>query len=81
VSSYVSVSTRLRSSSGHGVDWRTGVDCQRTGSFTKESNFCRVHRDVTYGGPGVSVCEQFVFLPTSLNTVSLMTLRWSRVVT
>jgi hypothetical protein len=26
VSPYVSVPTRLRSSSGHDVDWRTGVD-------------------------------------------------------
>jgi hypothetical protein len=35
VSPYVSVSKRLRSSSGHGVDWRTGVDCQGSGSFTE----------------------------------------------
>ncbi len=28
VSPYVSVPTRLKSSSGHGVDCRTGVDCQ-----------------------------------------------------
>ena len=35
VSPYVSVPTRRRSSSGHGIDWRTGVDCQCTGSFTQ----------------------------------------------
>ena len=34
MSPYVSVPTRLRSSSGHGVDWRTGLDVQRAGSFT-----------------------------------------------
>ena len=28
---YVSVLKRQRSSSGHRVDWRTGVDCQHTG--------------------------------------------------
>jgi hypothetical protein len=31
---YVSEPKRLRSSSGHGGDWRTGVDFQRAGSFT-----------------------------------------------
>ncbi len=35
------------------------------------SSFCRVHRDVTYGGPGVSLCEQFVFLPTAMNALWL----------
>ena len=34
VSPYVSEPTRLRPSFGHGVDWRTGVDVQHTGSFT-----------------------------------------------
>ncbi len=32
--SYVSVPTRLRSSSAHGVDWRTGVDVHHSWSFT-----------------------------------------------
>jgi hypothetical protein len=32
VSLYVLETKRLRSSSGHGVDWRTGVDFQHTGS-------------------------------------------------
>jgi hypothetical protein len=31
---YASDPTRLTSSSGHGGDWRTGVDFQHTGSFT-----------------------------------------------
>ena len=34
MSPYVSVPTRLRSSSGYGVDWRTGVDLKYAGSFT-----------------------------------------------
>ena len=34
---YVSEPKRLRSSSGHGGDWRTGVDFQRDGSFTHHS--------------------------------------------
>jgi hypothetical protein len=35
VSPYVSVPMRLRSSSG--VDWRTGVDVQHAGSFTRSA--------------------------------------------
>ena len=39
VTSYFSEPTRLRSSSGHWVDWRTGLDCQHAGSFTHRVKF------------------------------------------
>jgi hypothetical protein len=67
VSKYVSVTTRLRSSSGHGLEWRTGMDCQCSGSFTNITKFLSFSRGRDPGGPGVSVCEQFVLLPTSLH--------------
>ncbi len=37
------------------------------GPLHTAQSFCRAHGDVTHGGPGVSVCEQFVLLPTALN--------------
>ena len=65
VSPYVSEPKRLRPSFGHGVDWRTGVDVQRAGSFTHSAKLlsCPWGRDpwMTQG-----VCELFVFLPTAL---------------
>ena len=44
---YVSETKGLRSSCGHGVDWRTGVDFQHTGSFTHITKFlsCPWERD------------------------------------
>ena len=36
---HVSQTKRLRSSSGHGVDWRTGVNFQHPGSFTHNVKF------------------------------------------
>jgi hypothetical protein len=42
------------------------VDVQHAGSFTHSASFCGAHGDVTYGGPGISVCESSVFLPTAI---------------
>jgi hypothetical protein len=52
---YVSESKRLRSSSGHGGGWRTGVDFQHDGHLHTVLRVCRVHGDVTHGGPGILV--------------------------
>jgi hypothetical protein len=70
VSLYVSETKRLRSSSGHGVGWRTGVDFQDAGSFTHNVKFlsCPWGRD-PWGTR--RVCELSVFLPTSLYVLRL----------
>ena len=65
VSPYVSKPPRLSPSFGHGVDWRTGVDIQRAGSFTHSAKFlsCPWGRD-PWGTR--NVCELSVLLPTAL---------------
>ena len=61
VSLYVSDPKRLRSSSGHGVGWRTGVDFQHTGSFTHSAKFLSYPGDVTHGGLGEFVSCPYFF--------------------
>ncbi len=70
MSLYVSEPKRLRSSSGHGVGWRTGVDFQHAGSFTHSAKFlsCPWGRD-PWGTR--RVCELSVFLPTALYALRL----------
>jgi hypothetical protein len=82
VSPYVSVPTRLRSSSGHGVDWRTGGDFQHAGSFIHSDKIlsCPWGRETT-GDPQYQFCESSVFLPTGLNAFCPFVGRWIRVVT
>ncbi len=81
VSTYVSVTTRLRSSSGHGVEWRTGVDVQHAGSFTHSTKILSFpwRRDPW----GTRNINQFVTGDDSVpsdSTVRLVVLRWNRVV-
>jgi hypothetical protein len=59
---YVSESKRLRSSSGHGGGWRTGVDFQDAGSFTHSATSlsCPCGRD-PWGTRNIS----FVICPYS----------------
>jgi hypothetical protein len=54
---YVSVPTRLRSSSGPVTVLTGGRGWTSTtpGHLRTVSNFCRAHWDVTHGGPGISV--------------------------
>ena len=58
---YVSESKRLRSSSGHGVDWRTGWTSITPGHIHTAPNFCRVHGDVTHGETGGFVNSPYSF--------------------
>ena len=61
---------RLRSSSGHGVDWRTGWTSSAPGHLHTTTNFCRSHGNVTkMGDPEYHFCDLSVFLPTSLDVL------------
>ncbi len=71
MSLYISETKKLRSSSGHGVDWRTGVDFQYTGSFTHI--VCRVHGDVTHGGLGGFVSYPYFFPQHRMSYLSVGT--------
>ena len=70
MSLYVSEPKRLRSSSGHGGGWRTGVDFQHAESFTHSSKIlsCPWGRD-PWGTR--RVCELSVFLATALYALRL----------
>ena len=70
VSSYVSGPTRLRSSSGHGVDWRTGVDFQHTGSFTHSPKLQVWGRD-PWGTRNISFVSRPYFFPQNCMSCSL----------
>ncbi len=56
--------TKLRSSSGHGVDWRAGWTSSTPGHLHTVPSFCRAHAhgDVTLGDPECSfVSGTFVY--------------------
>jgi hypothetical protein len=67
---YVSGPKRIRSSSGHGIDWRTGVTSElqwtasTLGHTQRQASVVPWGRD-SWGTQGV--CEQFILLPTALS--------------
>jgi len=64
------VPKRLRPSFGHTYIYMLtrgrGWTSRTLGHLHTASIFCRSHGDVSLWGPGISVCESSVFLPTTL---------------